>query len=215
MMTNPSASNPLHPNTNQNDFHLPQSAMHGRGASAAHNRTPSSTFHLGTPQKKPGRSTSVGMPTSIPTYFDNNNSAAVSSAGNSITGGPSTHNFASSGMGIAPAPTSIPPDLAAMQQPPIPVSTSMDSEPKLFPGIFSKSRQGSITSPTATYARLNNAESTRRVSNEGGSGDHDDKLMTASLTGLGRVKSEGGASTAITEESEVGSDFASDEGEGN
>lgn len=216
MMTNPSANNPMHPP--QHDFHLPpQHNMHSghpHSMAAGYGRNSSNGFLVASPPRKAGRSTSMGMPTSNLTYFDNNNSAAVSSAGNSITGGPSAHGYASQGLGITPAPTSIPPDLHAMQQPPQPISGLDSSEPKLFPGIFSKSRQGSVTTQNP-LARLNNAESSsRRGSVE--RVDEGDKAMTDSLAGLGRVRSEGGTSAAITEESEVGDeDDGASDGEGN
>lgn len=119
----------------------------------------------------------MGMP-SFDHHYNNPLGSAVSSTGNSVSGG------------INPAPTSIPPDLGAMQQPPMPVSVLDSSEPKMFPGIIAKSRQGSVTN--------------RRVSVDQTDGeDRIHEAMSQSILSLGRIKSDGGASGAITEEEDA------------
>ncbi|KAF1348505.1 hypothetical protein BDV97DRAFT_369777 [Delphinella strobiligena] len=231
LLTNPSATNPLHQNASEfgalpqpllNQYQ-PQAARHPNH-SRDHSRNHSGTqdFTLGTPQKKSGRSTSVGMPWPNAPYFDI--STAVSSAGNSVAAGPTSTLFNNGGAyaNINPAPTSIPPELSAMQQPPMPISSIDHSEPKMFPGILSKSRQGSMGSAAAYHspiARLTGearGDRSRRVSGEpmGAPDPHLEgadpvhESMIGSMASLGRVKSEGGGSNAITEESDASEESA-------
>lgn len=195
MKTNPSASNPMHQNTSE-FTHLPNPALNQYDPqSARHPQSPTLSnsgfgFNLSPPQKKSGRSTSMGMPSSIPAYFDHSYNNPLSSAAGSAVG--------NSTYGVSPAPTSIPPDLGSLQQPAVRVSSIDSSEPKMFPGVLSKSRQSDVTN--------------RRVSSDqldGNDGVHE--AMSSSMASIGRVRSEGAASVAITEEDAIAEEDASDE----
>ena len=199
MKTNPSTSDPLHQNTA--DFtSLPQAALNQQHLSTArHSNLPTvgssasdSGFLINSTQGKNGRSTSAGVATSsVAAYYDHHAGTTINS---SVSGGAS---------GVAPAPTSIPPDLI-QAQPPVSVSNLDNYEPKMFPGIISKSRRESLTTSTAHPSSVNygHGQTGRRVSldhhldNE--EGDHE--ALSSSMASLGRARSEGGASTVITEE---------------
>lgn len=213
MQTNPSATNPLHQNTsdfgraaqgNSSFTNLPHAALANQynPQSSRFPQSPSvgsgSGFLLSTPQKKAGRSTSMVVQPSVPVYFDhvqnsnNNSSTGAPSTDNSVAGGSVAHPAGQAG--VRPAPTSIPPDLA-LQQPPVNVSVFESSEPKLFPGIISKSRTGSVT--LAHPIMSSKAE------------ENDD--MPKSLPTLRKVDTEGATSAVIAEES--GDEYASAEDE--
>lgn len=93
----------------------------------------------------------------------------------------------------------------------------------MFPGILSKSRQGSMGSAAAHHnpiARLTGetrGDRSRRVSGEpmGAPDSHlegahavHESMITGSMVSLGRVRSEGGGSNAITEESDASEESA-------
>ncbi|GAB7356745.1 hypothetical protein MBLNU459_g7647t1 [Dothideomycetes sp. NU459] len=186
MKTNPSATNPLHINTdhyrhgNSNSFsHLPQAALayqyHANAQAARMPHSPSFSS-LGA-ARKPERSTSMVAHGQSHVFFDN--SAAASPSG-------------SQAGHMAPAPMSIPPEAAAAA-PPVVVSSLDAGHPRIFPGVVSKSRKSSI----ATSARPESA-----IFGDGDIHEH----MTQSMPLMGRVRSDekSEAQSQAIDEDEVG-----------
>lgn len=115
MQTNPSATNPL----NHSEYFHSRNAQNGNfqlpGPAAAH--------HHYIPNAQAARISQSPSMVSLPGHKHIRTSSMVGHG--SPAGGP--------------APTSIPPDMA-----PMPMSSLDASEPRLFPGIVSKSRKGSM-----------------------------------------------------------------------
>lgn len=119
--------------------------------------------NLGVPGRKPERSSSmVAHGHSSHVYFDE--SAVASSSGSQ----PGNN---------AVAPTSVPPDLATGPAPPVIVSSLDAQQPRIFPGVVSKSRKSSVATSTrpgsATFA-------------EG----YDQAMMAQSMASISRVRSD-------------------------
>ncbi|TIA86855.1 AMP deaminase [Aureobasidium pullulans] len=129
-------------------------------------------------------------------YIPNAQAARISQSPSmvSLPGHGGKHNRTSSMVGHAhgspagvPAPTSIPPDMA-----PMPMSSLDASEPRLFPGIVSKSRKGSMV--------------TSRSGIDVGSEDNVPDHMTQSLPALalGRPRPSDEEAAIVEDEDEVG-----------
>ncbi|KAH0102969.1 AMP deaminase, partial [Aureobasidium melanogenum] len=115
MQTNPSATNPL----NHSEYFQSRNAQNGSFQLPA----PAAAHHHYIPNAQAARISQSPSMVSLPGHKHTRTSSMVGHG--SPAGGP--------------APTSIPPDMA-----PMPMSSLDASEPRLFPGIVSKSRKGSM-----------------------------------------------------------------------
>ncbi|KAK8213529.1 AMP deaminase [Zalaria obscura] len=125
MKTNPSATNPLHVNT---EAYRAQNSL-----------PPSAIPHTYTPNARAAR---VSSHPNIPALNTSDQLRSPRSAMHS----PSAHfdGASSNGAGAAaaPAPTSVPPDMALA--PPVPLSALDAAEPRLFPGVIGSRRRSSV-----------------------------------------------------------------------